>query len=180
MKGKVTIFMYCKNCGTEMNEGTKFCPNCSSTANGNPATSQQNQTMPTKARLSHYGSVGVYEFLETLEPDLDFIWAKSGNDTMAMGLLGIFSAFTVKTYILAFNNKNLYFCQLSNLSGQDILNITKYDWNEITSFTVTNATVGKKLRFDTKHGKRTFRTQKIFNMENQEARIQKLLQLQKY
>lgn len=171
--------MFCQNCGTEINEETKFCPNCGTKTNSTQTTEQKNQEIPKTAQLSHYGSSGVYEFLRTMEPNLDFIWAKSGNDGEAIALLGLFSVFIVNTYILAFNTENIYVCKLSKISGENIVNINKYAWSEIKSFTARGVIVGKKLTFITDNGKFNFRTQKIFSMENQGERIEKLLQMQK-
>ena len=166
---------FCSNCGKEVSEGAAFCDGCGNALNGTKA----NQTsIPKTALLSNAGSVGVYEFLETLEPNLDFIWARSGNDVKAQ-LLGIGAAFIVDTYILAFNLQNLYICQLSKMSGKEIVNINKYAWSDIKSFTASRAAVGKTLKFTTKHGNLSFRTQKLFSMENQGDRIEKLLALQK-
>ena len=169
--------MFCQNCGNEIKEGIKFCPNC-----GNPlniVNTQTKEKTPQTARLSHNSSIGVYEFLETLEPNLDFIWARSGNDIKAQFFLGILSAFAINTFILAFNTENIYICQLSKVSGQDIVNIKKYAWSEIKCFTASGATSGKMLKFVTKYGELKFRTQKIFSMENQGDRIEKLLKMQK-
>lgn len=172
------IKMFCQNCGTEMNEGAKFCLNCGTATNGTQTTQSHDQKIPATAVLSHYGSVGVYEFLETLEPNLDFIWVQSDNSVKAY-LVGIAAVAMIKTYILAFNTQSIYVCQLDNLSRQKIVNITKYAWSEIKSFTASGSLVGKTLKFDTKYGDRRFRTQKLFNAENQGNRIEKLLQMQK-
>ncbi len=168
--------MFCTKCGNELGEDAKFCPNCGAAMNGAQIAGRQNQGTPRTAQLSHAGSGGVYEFLETLEPDLDFIWANSGEAAYA---LGIAAAFVVTTYILAFNDKNIYFCQLSKTSYKNIVNINKYAWSEIKSFTSGGAMVGKTLKFVTNNGKLSFRTQKLFNMEKQGDRIEKLLALQK-
>lgn len=170
--------MFCKNCGVQISEETKFCPSCGAAVNSEQTIGQQNQETPKTAMLFHHGSGGVYEFLKTLEPNLDFIWARSGNDIKAQ-VLGIGAVFVVNTYILAFNNENLYICQLSKTSGKKIVNIDKYAWREITSFTVSGSMVGKMLKFVINNKKLNFRTQKIFSMENQEDRIEKLLHMQK-
>ena len=170
--------MFCYNCGKEINEETKFCPNCGTAINSDQTTRSQNQRMPKTAQLSHYGSGGVYEFLATLEPNLDFIWVRSGNDVKAQ-LLGVGAVFIVNTYILAFNTENIYICQLSKTSGKNIVNIDKYAWSEIESFTSKGAMVGKMLKFEMGNKTLNFKTQKVFGMENQGDRIEKLLQMQK-
>lgn len=167
--------MFCQNCGTEINQEIKFCPNCGFTVNREPL---KNNEIPKTAELSNYSSGGVYEFLRTLEPNLDFIWVKSGNDVKAQ-LLGVGAVFVVNTYILAFNNENIYVCQLAKTSGKKIVNIDKYAWSEIKSFTASGAMVGKTLKFAMDNRTLKFRTQKIFSMENQGNRIEKLLHMQK-
>ena len=173
---------FCSKCGNELMDEAVICPKCGCAVDNitliSETTRQQNQEMPKTAQLSHYGSGGVYEFLRTLEPNLDFIWAKSGNDVKAQ-LLGVGAAFIVNTYILAFNTESIYVCQLSKTSGAKIVNIDKYTWSEVKSFTAKGAMVGKMLNFDINNKKLSFRTQKIFSMENQGDRIEKLLQMQK-
>ena len=167
--------MFCYNCGKELCEEANLCLHCGAVIHSDRAIERQNPLIPQTDLLSLYNSAGVYEFLESLEPDLDFIWARSGNDATAHPL----PRATLSTYILAFNTKRIYICQLSETSEKSIDAIRKYAWNEITSFTSKGSMVRKLLRFELCDQTLSFKTQKLFSMENQSNRIEKLLQMQK-
>ena len=58
--------MFCKNCGTQMNDNAAFCPNCGAAANGQPAQPAQPQTQnnPVAQEGNSIAIVGfVFSFL---------------------------------------------------------------------------------------------------------------------
>ena len=47
----------CSNCGTQLNEGTKFCPGCGAAQNAAPAPAEQNATQYVEPACAGNGAV---------------------------------------------------------------------------------------------------------------------------
>lgn len=48
--------MFCRNCGTELNDGSKFCPSCGNAVDS-PSNNQNNTTVKIyRGAGEHYGS----------------------------------------------------------------------------------------------------------------------------
>ncbi|MDE7463723.1 MAG: zinc ribbon domain-containing protein [Clostridiales bacterium] len=64
--------MFCKNCGTQMNDNAAFCPNCGAAANGQPAqpaqpAQPQTQNNPVAQEGNTIAIVGfIFSFLIAL------------------------------------------------------------------------------------------------------------------
>ena len=48
---------FCQNCGTPLNEGTKFCPSCGAAQNAAPAPAEQNATQYAEPACDGNGAV---------------------------------------------------------------------------------------------------------------------------
>lgn len=78
--------MYCTNCGTEMNEGTKFCQNCGANVTENNTQEKESIVLECKGSLQG-GGVG-----KIVLTNKNIIWTKSKGVNFLMG--GVMSLVT--------------------------------------------------------------------------------------
>ncbi len=71
--------MFCQNCGTQMNDGIRFCPHCGANAAGNTVQEKESVVLECKGSLQG-GGVG-----KIILTNKNIIWSKSKGANFLMG-----------------------------------------------------------------------------------------------
>ena len=137
--------MYCKNCGKQIDDDSRFCQHCGTSFTGNsqeePEMENAATIMPTGA-LPNTANLRLNDLdIKTLirkhrgssEENTPYFYGFTEPSMLLAGLIGVFSAAAYKHYILNFTKQGLHLYQIGVSRSLNIKNYSFIPTSDIKS-----------------------------------------------